>query len=256
MIYTRRVYSLVLVAVLALVGVSTVSAQDSSSASKVDRSLRAALRKGAAAQHVIVMTAPGHRGEIKQALHDHGDVVSDETDGDALTAVVHSEDVDQLAKHPFVQSVSADAVVRAVGAGRFPSRAVAMPVAEQLVPRPAIAQAAAQNVLRQTLGLANVAAPGSINGAGVVVALIDSGLAPSADLPVSRITGFYDFTKLTNGQPSQPAPYDDFGHGTHVAGLIGSAGVLSNYMYQGVAPAVTFVGLKVLDGTARARRAR
>ena len=64
------------------------------------------------------MTAPGHRGDIKKALHGHGDIVSDETDGDALTAVVHSEDVDELAKHPWVQSVSADAVVRAFGAGR------------------------------------------------------------------------------------------------------------------------------------------
>ena len=57
------------------------------------------------------MTAPGHRGEIRKALSDHGDIVSDETDGDALTAVVHSEDVAELAKHPWVQSVSADAMV-------------------------------------------------------------------------------------------------------------------------------------------------
>src|SRR5439155_3802161 len=94
------------------------------------------------------------------------------------------------------------------------------------------------NVLRQTLGLSNVAAPGSVNGDGIVVALIDSGISPNADLPLSRIAAFYDFTRLTNGQPSRPQPYDDFGHGTHVAGLLGSGGVLSNYQYQGVAPAV------------------
>jgi serine protease AprX len=104
------------------------------------------------------------------------------------------------------------------------------------------------NVLRQTLGLSNVAAPGGVNGDGIVVALIDSGISPNADLPLSRIAGFYDFTRLINGQPSRPQPYDDFGHGTHVAGLLGSGGVLSNYKYQGVAPAVRFVALKVLDG--------
>jgi len=198
------------------------------------------------------MTAPGHRGEIRKALSDHGDIVSDETDGDALTALVHSEDVQELAKHPQVLSVSADAIVRAVGAGRTPQHNVAAPVTPGPVTiattRAAGPVASSTNVLRQTLGLSNVAAPGSVNGDGVVVALIDSGLSPSADLPLSRIAGFYDFTNLTNGQPSQPAPYDDFGHGTHVAGLLGSAGVLSNYEHQGVAPAVTFVALKVLDG--------
>ena len=172
------------------------------------------------------MTAPGHRGEIRKALSDHGDIVSDETDGDALTALVHSEDVAELAKHPQVLSVSADAIVRAVGAGRTPQYKVAPPVTPApvtIATRAAAPVASSTNVLRQTLGLSNVAAPGSVNGDGVVVALIDSGLSPSADLPLSRIAGFYDFTNLTNGQPSQPAPYDDFGHGTHVAGLLGSS---------------------------------
>src|SRR5207249_3672936 len=54
---------------------------------------------------------------------------------------------------------------------------------------------------------------------------------------------------FTNGQNAVPVtPSDAYGHGTHVAGLIGSSGVLSNYEAQGVAPAVHLVGLKVLDG--------
>ena len=36
----------------------------------------------------------------------------------------------------------------------------------------------------------------------------------------------------------QVAPYDDYGHGTHIAGLIGSKGVLSNDAFQGIAPVV------------------
>jgi serine protease AprX len=242
------VCSLVLAALLVCLGAGSANAQDSFSASKVDRSLRASLRKGASSQRVIVMTAPGHRGDIRKALQGHGDIVSDETDGDALSAVVHSEDVDELAKHPWVQSVSADAVVRAFGAGQASRRFAAPVSAVQIKPSPASSPAAPANVLRQTLGLTNVAAPGSVDGEGVVVALIDSGLSPNPDLPLSRIAGFYDFTKLSNGQPTQPAPYDEFGHGTHVAGLIGSGGVLSNYEHQGVAPGVRFVALKVLDG--------
>jgi serine protease AprX len=74
------------------------------------------------------------------------------------------------------------------------------------------------------------------------VALIDSGIAPSFDFG-SRITGFFDFTK--GGVPA--TAYDDYGHGTHVAGLIGSNGFLSGFQLQGVAPEVSFVALKVLD---------
>ena len=247
-IHTRRVCSLVLAALLVFIGAGSAKAQDSLSSSKVDRSLRASLRKGAGAQRVIVMTTPGHRGDIRKALESHGDVVSDETDGDALSAVVHSEDVNELAKHPWVQSVSADATVRAFGAGRR-SKWNEAPFSDvQIQPLQASVPAASTNVLRQTLGLDNVAASGGVDGQGVVVALIDSGLSPNPDLPLSRIAGFYDFTNLTDGQPGQPAPYDDFGHGTHVAGLIGGGGVLSSYEHQGVAPAVRFVALKVLDG--------
>ena len=84
-------------------------------------------------------------------------------------------------------------------------------------------------------------------GTGVGVAIIDSGIAPSGDF-TGRITGFYDFTHGADG--ASVAPYDDYGHGTHVAGLIGSSGALSNARFQGVAPAVRLVGLKVLDATA------
>ena len=109
-IYSRRVSS-VLTALLVLVGIHSASAQDSFSNSKVDRSLRDSLLTGAATQKVIIMTTSGHRSDIKRALQGHGDVVSGETAGDVLTAEVHSSDVDELAKHPWVQSVSADALV-------------------------------------------------------------------------------------------------------------------------------------------------
>src|SRR5437762_7667673 len=110
-IHTRRVYSFILAALLLAAGVTSAAAQDAVSIAKIDRALRASLLKGAASQRVIVMTTQGHRSDIRKALQGHGDVVTDETDGDALTAVVHSGDVTELAKHPWVQSVSADATV-------------------------------------------------------------------------------------------------------------------------------------------------
>jgi len=80
-------------------------------------------------------------------------------------------------------------------------------------------------------------------GAGIGVALIDSGIAP---LPAfnGRITASYD---LTTGVPMRSWPAMSTGHGTHVAGLIGAND--SNYM--GVAPSVTFVSLKVLNKNGR-----
>ncbi len=101
------------------------------------------------------------------------------------------------------------------------------------------------DTLRQALGLVpsdGIAYVGP-TGDGIGVALIDSGLNPSADVDASRITAFYDFTQggiLTT-------PSDGFGHGTHVAGLIGGTGALSNGEYMGVAPDVHFVVAKVLD---------
>src|SRR5205814_226195 len=94
--------------------------------------------------------------------------------------------------------------------------------------------------LRQTLGLPRTMNTTMPSGDGVTVAVIDSGIAPLADF---HITAFYDFTR--GGIPT--TPFDDYGHGTHIAGLIASSGVLSNYEFVGIAPAVRLIGLKVLD---------
>jgi serine protease AprX len=86
-----------------------------------------------------------------------------------------------------------------------------------------------------------------VNGTGVTVAIIDSGVKPHADLPLSRITGFVDFV---NGRTTA---YDDYGHGTHVAGIIAGNGASSNGQYTGVAPGASIVALKVLDGNGAGR---
>src|SRR5438034_622005 len=71
----------------------------------------------------------------------------------------------------------------------------------------------------------------SPSGQGIGVAILDSGITPSLDFE-GRIVAFYDYVKLGGGFA---AAYDDFGHGTHVAGLIGSSGA-NGSQYQGVAP--------------------
>ncbi len=86
-------------------------------------------------------------------------------------------------------------------------------------------------------------------GAGVGVAIIDSGVTSWHDDLTgpsgSRVVRFVDFV---NGYP---APYDDFGHGTHVAGIIAGNGYDSSGARAGIAPDAHLVALKVLDGSGR-----
>lgn len=77
-------------------------------------------------------------------------------------------------------------------------------------------------------------------GKGVTVAILDSGIYPHMDF-LDRIIGFYDVL----GEKTQP--YDNQGHGTHIAGIIGGSGRASQYQYKGIAPGCNLVGVKALD---------
>lgn len=76
----------------------------------------------------------------------------------------------------------------------------------------------------------------NISGKGIGVAVIDTGIHPHADLN-GRIKAFKDLVQ------NKTAPYDDNGHGTHVAGDIAGSGAL----YKGTAPAASIIGVKVLN---------
>jgi serine protease AprX len=80
-------------------------------------------------------------------------------------------------------------------------------------------------------------------GEGITVAVIDTGVAPHDDLikPINRIVDFKDFVN------NKKTPYDDNGHGTHVAGIIASNGYSSRGKLSGIAPKANIVGIKALD---------
>jgi len=84
-----------------------------------------------------------------------------------------------------------------------------------------------------------------VTGKGVTVAVIDSGVQPSKELTETRIRAFVDFVG------GRTRPYDDYGHGTHVAHIIAGNGSLSRGQFTGAAPAADIVALKVLDGQGR-----
>jgi len=209
---------------------------------KIDRGLQESLRSGAATQHVIISMKPGYRATVRKALIDHGDLVkSDHPSIGALSSEIHSGDIGELAKQPWVESVSLDATVYAV-ADKYAATGT---VDTLLVKGTTGLVTPSANLLRESVGLS--AAAGTTRGSGIVVAVIDSGLAVSDDLSRDRVIGFYDYTGTRCPAPCETEPFDDFGHGTHVAGLIGSSGVLSVNRFQGIAPDVNFVGVKVLD---------
>lgn len=80
----------------------------------------------------------------------------------------------------------------------------------------------------------------SYTGKGVGICVLDTGIADHPDFR-GRIQMFADFTS------DKKLPYDDNGHGTHVAGILCGDGTASGGKYKGVAPGSRITALKVLD---------
>lgn len=79
-----------------------------------------------------------------------------------------------------------------------------------------------------------------LTGKGVGVAVLDTGVFLHRDFD-NRILAFADMVNRKEN------PYDDSGHGTHICGIIGGSGAVSDGRYQGMAPGCGLVAVKVLD---------
>ena len=199
------------------------AAASGSGPSKTD-SLLAASSSSGKSQRVIIRTKPGAQVHVGRRLEAHGDRVDKiHKLVPAVSAHVSPKRLAELSSDPDVEWISTDAEVSADASNSKQARN-ALP--------------AVPNVQRL------LAVSGWFSGATTTVAVVDSGIAPVADLD-ARIVGFFDFTGGTGAVAA--APSDQFGHGTHVAGLIGSTGKSSGGAYAGVAPGVKLLGLKVLD---------
>src|SRR5580658_4382664 len=88
-------------------------------------------------------------------------------------------------------------------------------------------------------------------GSGIGVAVIDSGIAAHPDL--NNANGSSRVVYSQSFVAGDTTTSDKFGHGTHVAGLIGSSGASSgtangySATYAGMAPGVNLINLRVLD---------
>ncbi len=83
-------------------------------------------------------------------------------------------------------------------------------------------------------------------GKGVGVAVIDTGISRHEDFG-SRILAFHD---VLNGKSE---PYDDHGHGSHVAGIVGGDGSDSNGRHTGIAPECGIVAIKAFNSQGKSR---
>ncbi|MBQ3123397.1 MAG: S8 family serine peptidase, partial [Firmicutes bacterium] len=79
-------------------------------------------------------------------------------------------------------------------------------------------------------------------GFGTTIAVLDTGVAPHYDLvkPQNRIVAFKDFIN------NKLLPYDDDGHGTHVAGIAAGNGYINGRL-SGTAPMANIAAIKCLD---------
>ena len=97
--------------------------------------------------------------------------------------------------------------------------------------------------IHQTLGY---------DGTGIGVALIDSGVTPWHD-DLSDASGHQRVAMFVDFINNRPSPYDDYGHGTHVAGIVAGNGTDSSGKRTGIAPGASLIVLKALDGTGTGR---
>ncbi len=166
---------------------------------------------------VIVTARKGASEKVKSAVAGSGAIVHEHKSIDAVTAEVPVGRLHFLAERDDVLSVSVDAPVHA-GADSLGTLA--------------------ENELLPTLGLKDKTDAGH----DVVVAVLDSGIVNNGQIPIAA---FYDFVNTGGEKVKQ---YDEYGHGTHVAGMIKNKDDKSDARYRSVAHGSKLIGMKVLEG--------
>jgi len=207
-------------------------------AAKLDKALQASSTSNESFE-VIVRAKPGREGNVKSKVGRHTNDVHVHDVIRAVSATLTAHDIAELAHDPDVEGVSLNADVSPLAAGPLEDSKKAIDNSGWSSQSSSNFASTVVADLKQALGLDN-----RFTGANATVAIIDSGVATNVDFG-SRIVAQYVFWK---GRQYYTAPYDDYGHGTHVAGLIGSNGTSSNNKYAGIAPATGLLSLKVLDG--------
>jgi len=173
--------------------------------------------------------------------------------------IVRGVDATQLSGLVAAVRSAGGAVARALPivngcAATVPNAALTVIAASGLVQHLSLDRVAAGALERTgaTVGSTTLRQQFGYDGGGVTVAIIDSGITSWHDdlagaTGTQRVDHFVDFVNGTT------TPYDDYGHGTHVAGIVAGDGFDSSGARGGIAPAAHIVALKVLDRTGAGR---
>lgn len=158
-----------------------------------------------------------------------GQVVSDLHIINAIAAEMTAEAALNLAQSDGVRWVNLDAQMESAGKPKPPTTT------------------ATPNTYLDTLRVKQVWDMG-LRGEGIGVAVIDSGINVDRDFSTEVGKPFTRVVKAVNFYSDSNTTADPFGHGTHVAGIIGGNGGSSpDLMYAGIAPKVNLISLKVND---------
>ena len=199
--------------------------------------------------HVIVQynTTPGPLETLLLEVTNHGTLLSTLTSINAQVAEISLNNLLSLANSPEVLYISLDRKVS-------PSQSVTV--------QPGVVLTSA-NYTVEPINAPQVWAKG-YNGTGVGIAIIDSGVTPVDDLSTSNGLGYrivysQNFVPTTVSllgvSVSATVPtnvLDQYGHGTHVAGLAAGNGTDSSSKndfrtFRGSAPNANIINLRVLD---------
>ncbi len=99
------------------------------------------------------------------------------------------------------------------------------------------------------------------DGTGIGVAVVDTGITGSADFVGNTYSSSDDTSGAQGGNrivanvavnASATTTNDGFGHGTHIAGIVGGDGSLLSGKYIGIAPGTSLINVKVADDTGAA----
>jgi serine protease AprX len=140
---------------------------------------------------------------------------------------------------PLVSGVSAQLSASEISALQSQGLAVTPDTSVQMQMTPVSGVNPVQdNVFPQLTGASRLWNNRGITGAGVTVAVVDTGIDALPDF-AGRLVDGVDLT-------GENAPFqDDYGHGTFVAGLVAGNGASSNGLFTGEAPGANLVSVKV-----------
>ena len=215
----------------------------------IDELLRQrAVAEPAAALPVLIQQQ--HKGAALDALQRHRASLGRDLElGNTVAAELPASDLAALAQEPGIVRIAYDAPVTLQDAGGG---------------GPALNPANLQTVYPLAVGAADLwTATPPVQGTGVVVAVLDSGIqdipdfqstgGPSGCGPSALRCGIRIIDKVAIRLSTAGGPEDDNGHGTWVAGILGGRQLTHGGRYVGAAPDVRLIGIKVSDRNGVAR---